>query len=109
MELMEDGALAFLAAVGITTLVWLIAGLFTRGKKAPRGTMLLLPLHQGAENLEMTVRELETLRDQLGPQFPVLLLDCGLTAQEHHEAEVLIRDWTNVWLGTREELEQRLQ
>jgi hypothetical protein len=109
MELLADGALAFLAAVGITTLVWLIAGLFTRNRQIPHGTALLLPLYHGSGDLEMAVREVEALRGHLEPQLGILLLDCDLSEEERHAAELLSRGQPKMWLGTAEELEKQLQ
>ena len=45
MTLLQDGLIAFLSAVGVTTLVWIVAGAFFRaGRPAVPGLLLVLPL-----------------------------------------------------------------
>ena len=45
MTLLQDGAIAFLSAVGVTALVWIAAGaLFRAGRPAIPGLLLVLPL-----------------------------------------------------------------
>ena len=45
MTLLQDGLIAFFSAVGVTTLVWIVAGAFFRaGRPAVPGLLLVLPL-----------------------------------------------------------------
>ena len=46
MLLLQDGVLAFLSAVGLTTIVWALAGAALRigGRPAIPGLLLVLPL-----------------------------------------------------------------
>ena len=45
MVLLQDGIIAFLSAVGLTTVVWLAAGtVLHAGRPAISGLMLVLPL-----------------------------------------------------------------
>ena len=71
MTLLQDGLIAFLSAVGVTTLVWIVAGAFFRaGRPAVPGLLLVLPLRGEALAMEADVRE---LRRRLKDAF--LLLD----------------------------------
>ena len=79
MELMRDGVLAFLAAVGLTSLVWLTAGLFFHaGRPAIPGLLLVLPLRGEAPAMEADVRALRSVQTRL-PGAAIVLADCGLT------------------------------
>ena len=74
MTLLQDGLIAFLSAVGVTTLVWIVAGAFFRaGRPAVPGL-----LRGEALAMEADVRELRRLRGRL-PGARIVLADCGLT------------------------------
>ena len=89
MEWMRDGVLAFLAAVGLTALVWLAAGvLLRRGQTAAQGLLLVLPVRGEAPALEAEVRELKQLREQC-PGAKIVLADCGLTEEARQLARYL--------------------
>ena len=78
MELIQDGAIAFLSAVGLTACVWLIAGAFLTGKCRNSEVRLILPLRNDAPGLESDLRELLRTRHTL-PLAKILLVDCGMT------------------------------
>ncbi len=79
MTLLQDGLIAFFSAVGVTTLVWIVAGAFLRaGRPAVPGLLLVLPLRGEALAMEADVRELRRLRSRL-PGARIVLADCGLT------------------------------
>lgn len=75
MELLQDGVLAFLASVGLVSLVWMAAGLLRRS--GPAELALVLPLKGAAPALEADVRTLRRLKHQV-PEATIVLLDCGL-------------------------------
>ena len=80
MVLFQDGLLAFFSAVGVTTVVWLLAGALLRtGRPAIPGLLLVLPLRGEALAMESDVRELRRLRHRL-PGARILLADCGMSA-----------------------------
>ena len=80
MTLLQDGLIAFLSAVGVTTLVWIVAGAFFRaGRPAIPGLLLVLPLRGVALAMEADVRELRRLKNRL-PGARILLADCGMAA-----------------------------
>lgn len=80
MVLFQDGLLAFFSAVGMTTVVWLLAGALLRtGRPAIPGLLLVLPLRGEALAMESDLRELRRLRHRL-PGARILLADCGMSA-----------------------------
>ena len=86
MEIWQDGVLAGLAAVGLTAILWLLAGLLFRRRERLLDAVYLVPLSGGAEQLDMTLRELSRER-----ALPVVLVDCGLTAAGRQRTELLTR------------------
>ncbi len=89
MELMRDGVLAFLAAVGMTTLTWMGAGLvFHTGRPLIPGLLLVLPVRGKAPALEEDVRELRRLQGSL-PGARIILADCGLDQETRDLAQYL--------------------
>lgn len=92
--LLQDGIMAFFSAVGMTTVVWLAAGLlFRSGRQGVPGVRLVLPLEGEAPAMEHDVRTLRRVQAQL-PGSVIVLEDHGLTA----EARALAR-----YLADREE------
>ena len=89
MVVLQDGIIAFLSAVGLTTVVWFAAGALLR---TPRpvipGLVLVLPLKGEALSMEADVRELRRLQGQL-PGAKIVLSDCGMTAEARALAEYL--------------------
>ena len=80
MVLMQDGIIAFLSAVGLTTVVWLAAGVILHtGRPLIPGLLLVLPVRDEAPAMEADVRELRRLQGQL-PGAGIVLADCGMTA-----------------------------
>ena len=106
---MENSVLAFLAAVGIAALVWLVAGVLLRGRRAEVPAVLVLPACGGGEALEGWVRALREVRTQLGRSAAIVIADCGLTAEGRHRAELLTRRFTEVTVVQQEELEQIIE
>lgn len=79
MSVFQDGVVAFFSAVGVTTVVWMLAGALLRsGRTGVPGLVLVLPLRGEALAMENDVRELRRLRRQL-PGAKIVLADCGLT------------------------------
>ena len=94
MVLLQDGIIAFLSAVGLTTGVWLAAGtVLHAGRPAISGLMLVLPLRGEALALEGDFRELRRVRHRL-PGSRIVLADCGMS----EDAKALAR-----YLAEREE------
>ena len=89
MEVLRDGVLAFLAAVGLTTLAWMAVGLlFHTGRPWIPGLLLVLPVTGQAPALEADLRELRWLRTRL-PGAKLLVADCGLDPETRKLAQYL--------------------
>lgn len=89
MSVFRDGVIAFFSAVGITTVVWLLAGaVLHAGRPAIPGLLLVLPVQGDAPALEHDVRELRRLQGSL-PGAKLVIADCGLTAEARGLADYL--------------------
>lgn len=89
MMLLQDGCIAFFAAVGLTTVVWLVAGaVFHAGRPSVPGLLLVLPLRGEALAMESDVREIRRIQGQL-PGSKIVLADCGLTPDARGLAQYL--------------------
>lgn len=89
MTLLQDGLIAFLSAVGLTALVWLVAGaVLHAGRPIVPGLLLVLPLRGEALAMEADVRELRRLQSRL-PGARMVLVDCGLTEDARGLAQYL--------------------
>lgn len=79
MVLLQDGLIAFFSAVGVTTVIWLVAGALLRtGRPTVPGLLLVLPLQGEALAMEADVRELRRIQGQLSGA-KIVLADCGMT------------------------------
>ena len=103
----HDGLLAFFSAVGVTTVVWLLAGAVLRaGRPAIPGLLLVLPLRGEALAMEADVRELRRLRQRL-PGARIVLADCGMSADARalaayladREEDMALTDGPEIKLG----------
>ena len=87
MNVFRDGVIAFFSAVGMTTVVWLLAGaVLHAGRPTIPGLLLVLPVRGEALALEHDVRELRRVRSSL-PGARIVIADCGLTADYLAERE----------------------
>ena len=83
MELLQDGVVAALAAIGVTALIWLAASLLL-WRERPVDAVYLVRVSGDGTGLDVTLRRLAQSR-----RLPVLLVDCGLTAEGRRAAELL--------------------
>ena len=109
MQGIENSVLAFLAAVGIAALVWLVAGMLLRGRQGEVPAMLVLPVCGGGEALEGGVGALHEMRRQRGRTAGIGGVDCGLSTEGMRRAELLTRRFPKVAVLEREELEQIIE
>lgn len=79
----ENSVLAFLAAVGIAALVWLVAGMLLRGRQGEVPATLVLPVCGGGEALEGWVR---AARDAPAAGPDGRDIHCGLRSQHRGNA-----------------------
>ena len=79
MELWRDGLIAFLAAVGVAALFWMLAGGLLRLKRHTlHDAVLLLPLKEGEDDAPGKVRSLLQTQSMLDFAPRVVILDCGV-------------------------------
>lgn len=103
MELLHDGVIAALSAIGLTAVVWVIAGAFLHPRR--RGTIdavAVVPAFGAAEKLEYTVRALERSRYEVGGFRRIVILDCGLSDDALKVADILCRDDYDVTICKKE-------
>lgn len=105
LEIVQDGVIAFLAAVGLAALFWLLSGSLCR-RRLP-GAALLLPLRQD-EGLREAVAAAAALRQWTG-LLPLLLADCGLSENGWRQAAELARRYEGAALLRPEELPEHLK
>ena len=104
MVLLQDGLIAFLSAVGLTTMVWLAAGVFLHaGRPEIPGLVLVLPLRGEALAMESDVRSLRRVRHQL-PGAKIVLADCGLSEEARALAAYLAEKEEDIFLAEGETL-----
>ena len=105
MVLLQDGLIAFLSAVGLTTVIWLAAGvLLHAGRPTVPELMLVLPLRGEALAMEADMRELRRLQNQL-PGAKIVLADCGLSADARALARYLAEREQNAELVDAKEFQ----
>ena len=103
MVLLQDGVIAFFSAVGLTTVVWFLAGaLLHAGRPTVPGLLLVLPLRGEALAMEADVRELRRVQGRL-PGAKIVLADCGLTEEARGLAQYLADREKNADLVTAKE------
>ena len=96
MVLLQDGCIAFFSAVGMTTVVWLVAGaLLHAGRPTVPGLLLVLPLRGQALAMEADVRELKRLCHRL-PGARIVLADCGMSEDARSLAEYMAGRTENI-------------
>ena len=83
MTLLQDGVISALAAIGVTTLLWLAVSLLL-WRERPVDAVYLVPLRGDVAGLDVTLRRLAQSR-----RLPVLLVDCGLTEEGRRAAALL--------------------
>ena len=109
MQGIENSVLAFLAAVGIAALVWLVAGMLLRGRQGEVPATLVLPVCGGGEALEGWVRTLLEVRAQLGRSAELAVVDCGLTAEGARRVQLLAQRFDKIMVLDRGELDRIIE
>ena len=106
MQLLEDGIIAALAAVGLIALLWLPVSLLARPcKKDALDAAVLVPCAAGeGARLEQTVRALERARREYGGFRRIVIVDRGMDEEDRRIAALLCRDGRGVTL--REQTEE---
>ena len=107
MELMGDGLIAFLAAVGVSTILWLLAETLLRRHSAVAEAVLVLPVRGDGATLERALHL--TMEQRATGETPILLADCGLDETGLRLAQSLTQRYSRVQLCPAEELENYLK
>lgn len=106
MRLWQDAIMALLAAIGLTSLLWIIVRtIFFRPVTLPRALVLICARGDG-EGIEQQVRELSLLRRERGAVGEILLVDCGLSEEGKHLCRILSRAERSVTLCNIEEIDK---
>lgn len=106
MLLWQDGIIAMLAAIGLTTILWGLAELVFRKRDAEPGAVVLLPLRGEAPGMEYHVQTLLARRRRLDSAAAIVLLDCGLNEENIRRAERLTARYKGIVLLRADELEK---
>ena len=89
MTVLCDGVIAFLAAVGLSALMWLLAGALVRRKAVLPRAFTVLPVTGAAQEMEEAVRVLLAENPSVGRGLPLLVVDCGLSPEAAAQAAAL--------------------
>ena len=89
MQLLQDGVIAALAAVGLATIVWFTV---TARERVRSETAVIVPARGAAEALEHTVRTLESERYASGGFSRIIIADCGMDEDAQRVAQLLCRE-----------------
>lgn len=111
MQLLQDGLVAMLAAIGLASMMWVVvkAVLYAPLEWRRPGAVALIPAQGDGEGLEGQIRIMERLRKEQALVGTVLLVDCGLTEEGLRLARLLARDRRWVAVCAREEIGGYLQ
>lgn len=98
MQLLEDGIVAALAAIGLASLFCLLFASFSRRRcRCGLDAVVVVPCRAGeGARLEQTVRALERARYEYGGFRTVVILDRGMDADAKKIAALLCRDGYDV-------------
>lgn len=107
MKLMGDGLIAFLAAVGVSTILWLLAETLLRRHSPVAEAVLVLPVWGDGATLERALHL--TMEQRATGETPILLADCGLDETGLRLAQSLTQRYSRVQLCPAEELENYLK
>ena len=110
MELLCDGAIAALSAIGLTAVIWVLAGAILHPRRRDlMGTVAVVPASGAAENLEYTVRTLLRTRYEAGGFTRIVILDGGLDTDAQKVADLLCRSEYDVAVCRKEDLLENLE
>lgn len=99
MQLWQDALVAFLAAIGLSSLLWMtVRAVLSAPVPHRQDGVLLLPARGDGQDLEAEVRALRRLRYEQGVFGTLLLVDCGLTEEGQKLCVLLAREdrWTKL-------------
>ena len=100
--LYQNCVICALAAIGLVTLLWLLASLLLLPRRRCGRTWALVPVRGTAPTLEFTVRQL--LHCPEAGFSHIVILDLGLTKDARQRACLLLREDPRLLLCRKEEL-----
>ena len=103
MQLLQDGLVAMLAAIGLASIMWMVvkAVLYAPMERRRQGAVALIPAQGDGECLEQQVRAVSLLRREQGV-LGAVLVDCGLSEEGLRLAQLLAREDRWVAVCTKE-------
>lgn len=103
MQLLEDGIIAALAAVGLVTLLYLLLSAAAEPRRAGTAdAVALIPCRGGdTAKLEQSVRVLRQLRREHGGFRRIVILDLGMDEEAKAVAALLCREDGGITLRDR--------
>jgi len=109
MELWRDGLIAFLAAVGVAAIFYLLAGhIFRLHTAAPADAALILAVKGHEPRLEKKIRRLQEAAWGMKAVPRIVVVDCGMEEATLRAAKDLAAWDTTFTLCSKEELEKIL-
>ena len=91
MQLLQDGVIAALAAVGLATIVWFTVTALTHPRERVRSeTAVIVPARGAAETLEHTVRTLESERYASGGFSRIIIPHNNLKGFDTNKCKIQI-------------------
>lgn len=106
MELWQDGIVALLAAIGLSSLIWMAVRAFVCAPGPGReAAAVLIPARGDGETLEAQVQLLRCLRFERGAFDLILLVDCGLSDEGRRLGELLAQEDRDVAICRRDEIQ----
>ena len=111
MQLLEDGLIAALAAVGLVTLLYLpISGLWRLSAPGAPRAVAVVPCRGGeSAGLEQTVRLLRRLRRDTCCFQRIVILDRGMDEETRQAAALLCRDGIEITVCNKESILDELE
>ena len=108
MRLWQDGLIALLAAIGLTSIIWtLICAVVFSPVRRQRSVVLICARGDGSD-LEDQVNTLLFLRRRSGTVDEIILMDCGLTEEGQKICRLLSQKHHLISLCTKDEIDRHI-
>ena len=104
MQLWQDAILSLLAAIGLSSLIWILVRALFFLPPTTHSAIVLICARGDGEELEQQVRTLLLLRRQYGIVEQILLVDCGLSEEGSRICRLLARGEHIVTLCASDEI-----
>ena len=104
MQLWHDAIIALLAAIGLSSLVWILVRALFVLPPVSHSAIVLICARGDGEGVEQQVRTLLLLRKQYAIVGQILLVDCGLSDDGKHLCRLLARGEHIVTLCASDEI-----